>query len=111
PEPPSADYELPAESPIVGYLKTHREPVLLQELYRIRQTAEIEKLTARMQDLNVAVAMGIFSREHLTGVMLLGPRATGRIYGSVEQNALSVLCGQLAVAIDNAQLFTEAQNA
>ena len=43
--------------------------------------------------------------------MLLGPRLSGRIYGSVEQNALQVLCGQLAIAIDNAQLFTEVQNA
>ncbi|MDQ3626920.1 MAG: ATP-binding protein, partial [Verrucomicrobiota bacterium] len=47
----------------------------------------------------------------LTGVMLLGRRTAGRIYGSVEQNALQVLCGQLAVAIENAQLFTEVQNA
>src|SRR5437764_3032194 len=58
-----------------------------------------------------AVALGIFSRQHVAGVMLLGPRTSGRIYGSVEQNALQVLCGQLAVAIDNAQLFTEVQNA
>lgn len=43
--------------------------------------------------------------------MLLGPRRSGRIYGTVEQNALRVLCGQLAVAIENAQLFTEVQNA
>jgi PAS domain S-box-containing protein len=43
--------------------------------------------------------------------MLLGRRTAGRIYGSVEQNALQVLCGQLAVAIENAQLFTEVQNA
>src|SRR5438477_4463700 len=43
--------------------------------------------------------------------MLLGPRVSGRIYGADEQNALQVLCGQLAVAIDNAQLFTEVENA
>src|SRR5437660_11250551 len=43
--------------------------------------------------------------------MLLGSRLSGRIYGSVEQNALQILCGQLAVAIENAELFTEVQNA
>jgi hypothetical protein len=43
--------------------------------------------------------------------MLLGARRSGRIYGTVEQSALRVLCGQLAVAIENAQLFTEVQNA
>src|SRR5437588_7239559 len=61
--------------------------------------------------IQTAVAMGIFAHEHLAGVMLLGPRPSGRIYGTVEQNALQVLCGQLAIAIDNAQLFTEVQNA
>src|SRR5213076_307823 len=47
----------------------------------------------------------------LIGIMLLGPRLSGRIYGSTEQSALQVLCGQLAVAIENAVLFTEVQNA
>ena len=104
-------FDLPVEGPIVRYLKAHREPVVLQELHRIRRTDEIVTLSERMEELNIEVAMGIFSREHLAGVMLLGPRASGRIYGSPEQNALAVLCGQLAVAIDNAQLFTEVQNA
>ncbi len=104
-------YHLPAEGPIASHLKTHREPVVLQELRRIRRTPETLKLSDRMQELNLEVAMGIFSREHLAGVMLLGPRASGRIYGNAEQTALTVLCGQLAVAIDNAQLFTEVQNA
>src|SRR5204862_1152419 len=49
--------------------------------------------------------------EHLVCIMLLVPRLSGRIYGSTEQSALQVLCGQLAVAIENAELFTEVQNA
>src|SRR6185295_12061559 len=81
------------------------------ELYRVRRTEELDQVANEMEKLKTAVALGIFSRQHLAGVMLLGPRLSGRIYGSVEQNALRVLCGQLAIAIDNAQLFTEVQNA
>ena len=77
----------------------------------MRQTPELEAVEKQMASLKIAVAMGIFAREHLAGVMLLGPRLSRRIYGSVEQNALQILCGQLAIAIDNAQLFTEVQNA
>ena len=55
--------------------------------------------------------MGIYARDQLAGVLLLGVRKSGRIYGTVEQSALQVLCGQLAVAIENAELFTEVQNA
>ncbi len=66
---------------------------------------------AQMHRLGTAVAMPIAARERLEGIMLLGPRVSGRIYGSTEQGALQVLCGQLAIAIENAQLFTEVQNA
>jgi len=95
----------------INYLENHQEPLVFDELHRVRQTPELEAVEKQMASLHLAVAMGIFAREHLAGVMLLGPRLSGRIYGSVEQNALQVLCGQLAIAIDNAQLFTEVQNA
>ena len=103
--------ELHQDQAIIAYLSKTQEPIIVDELHRVRSTPELERVRRQMQSLEVSVAMGIFSREHLAGVMLLGPRRSGRIYGSVEQNALRVLCGQLAVAIENAQLFTEVQNA
>lgn len=102
---------LPADGPVASYLKSHREVVVVDELSRIRPTPEIVRLASRMRELQVAVAMGIFSREHLLGIMLLGSRQTGRIYSTRAQEALQILCGQLAVAIENAELFTEVQNA
>jgi PAS domain S-box-containing protein len=95
----------------ISYLESYQQPLVLDELHRMRQTPELERVEKQMASLHIAVAMGIFAREQLAGVMLLGPRLSGRIYGTVEQNALQVLCGQLAIAIDNAQLFTEVQNA
>ncbi len=96
---------------LVEFLGRNQNPIVMDELHRVRSTPELQRVAKQMQSLQIAVAMGIFSREHLAGVMLLGPRLSGQIYGSMEQNALQVLCGQLAVAIDNAQLFTEVQNA
>ncbi len=97
--------------PLIEYARTNREPIVLDELHRIRPTPELELVMAEMRRLKLAVVIGIFSRHHLAAVMLLGPRLSGRIYGRTEQNALQVLCGQLAIAIENAQLFTEVQNA
>ncbi len=107
----ASDLVLSNDDAIIQYLEGYQETLVLDELHRMRQTPELEAVEKRMASLQVAVAMGIFAREHLAGVMLLGPRLSRRIYGSVEQNALQVLCGQLAIAIDNAQLFTEVQNA
>ena len=103
--------ELHRDQAIIAALERTQEPIVLDELHRVRSTPELERVRRQLRSLNVAVAMGIFSREQLAGVMLLGQRRSGRIYGTVEQSALSVLCGQLAVAIENAQLFTEVQNA
>ena len=103
--------DLPKDHPLLAYLKASAQPIVLDELHRIRPSAEVHRIINQMQHLNLAVVMGIFARDELEGVMLLGPRTSGRIYGSIEQEALQVLCGQLAVAIENAQLFTEVQNA
>ena len=111
PESAAPALVLRKDDAIIQYLETYRETLVLDELHRMRQTPELEAVEKQMGSLQIGVAMGIFAREHLAGVMLLGPRLSGRIYGSVEQNALQVLCGQLAIAIDNAQLFTEVQNA
>jgi PAS domain S-box-containing protein len=103
--------DLSQDQAIITHLETNQETIVQDELHRIRPTPQVERVMKQMDSLQLAVAMGIFSRKHLAGVMLLGPRLSGRIYGRVEQNALQVLCGQLAVAIENAQLFTEVQNA
>ena len=111
PESGANELSLSRSEAMISYLETHQEVLVLDELHRIRTTPELERVAEEMHNLKIAVALGIFSRQHLAGVMLLGQRVSGRIYGAVEQNALQVLCGQLAVAIDNAQLFTEVENA
>jgi len=99
------------EEPLVQWLATHHEPLILEELHRVRGTATTFAIRRQLEAAGAAAAVGILSRERLVGIMLLGPRLSGRIYGSTEQSALQVLCGQLAVAIENAELFTEVQNA
>jgi nitrogen-specific signal transduction histidine kinase len=111
PETGGEQLRLSRNDPAISYLQTNQEPLVLDELHRMRQTPELEEVARQMDRMKTAVALGFFSRQHLAGVMLLGPRLSGRIYSAVEQNALQVLCGQLAVAIDNAQLFTEVEHA
>ncbi|MEY2540938.1 MAG: hypothetical protein QOI22_540 [Verrucomicrobiota bacterium] len=103
--------ELDRDQATITQLELTREAIVLDELHRARPTPQLERVMRQLDSLQIAVAIGIFARDHLAGVMLLGPRVSGRIYGSVEQNALQVLSGQLAVAIENARLFTEVQNA
>jgi PAS domain S-box-containing protein len=103
--------ELTRDQATITELEAKREPIVLDELRRARSTPQLQRVMRQLDSLQIALAMGIFSRDHLAGVLLLGPRRSGRIYGATEQGALQVLCGQLAVAIENAELFTEVQNA
>ncbi|HEY6070984.1 MAG TPA: ATP-binding protein, partial [Chthoniobacterales bacterium] len=103
--------ELTRDQATITELEAKREPIVLEELRRARSTPQLQRVMRQLDALQIALAMGIFSRDHLAGVLLLGARKSGRIYGAAEQAALQVLCGQLAVAIENAELFTEVQNA
>src|SRR6266487_3801809 len=103
--------ELTRDQATITELESSREPIVLDELRRARPTPQLQRVMRQLDSLQIALAMGIFARDHLAGVLLLGARKSGRIYGAAEQNALQVLCGQLAVAIENAKLFTEVQNA
>jgi PAS domain S-box-containing protein len=110
---PGARYclELTRDQATIAELESNREPIVLDELHRARPTPQLQRVMRQLDSLQIALAMGIFARDHLAGVLLLGARKSGRIYGGTEQGALQVLCGQLAVAIENAELFTEVQNA
>jgi hypothetical protein len=99
------------DDPLVAHLTATQQPIVLDELYRVRATPETEQLIAKLRSLEAAVVAGVFSRQALIAIVVLGPRVSRRLYGSVEQNALQVLCGQLAVAVENARLFTQVQNA
>ena len=103
--------ELTRDQATIMELESNREPIVLEELHRSRPTPQLQRVIRQLEPLEIALAMGIFARDHLAGVLLLGVRKSGRIYGAAEQGALQVLCGQLAVAIENAELFTEVQNA
>jgi len=111
-EPGSRHYlELTRDQATIAELESNREPIVLDELRRVKPTPQLQRVMRQLDSLQIALAMGIFARDHLAGMLLLGARKSGRIYGGTEQNALQVLCGQLAVAIENAELFTEVQNA
>ena len=109
--PPRADRQIPLTNPIAAHLQRTAEPLLLDRLQRIRSSAERNELIRHLQQLQVVMAAAIRHKEKLQGIVLLGRRLTGRIYGTAEQDLLQLLGNQLGVAIENAKLYTEVQDA
>ncbi|AKJ65334.1 ATP-binding protein [Kiritimatiella glycovorans] len=102
--------ELAEDSPVVRVLSQQRRPLVPEIEGRLRTTEQRAAACAELQALGMAIGIGIYSKGYLRGMLLLGPRRSERIYGSPEQNALQSLCNQFAVAVENAQLYTEVQN-
>ena len=58
----------------------------------------------------VAVAVPIAHKNALQGILLMGPRRSGRLFDGAETEGLQMLCNQLGMAIENARLYTSIQH-
>ncbi len=101
---------LKAADLLVQELRRSHEPVVADALRRRRPTPKRIVIENKLLELRASIAVGIPSRDGLEGIMLLGPRLSGRIYGREEQEALQIICEQFAVSLENARLYTEAEN-
>jgi PAS domain S-box-containing protein len=101
---------LKSGSAIVRLLMNDREPFTIDTLHRMRPTKLVTEALDEMQSIGVAVVLGSFAHQELKSVLMLYPKNSGRIYDLREQRALQLLCDQLAVALENANLYTAVQN-
>jgi signal transduction histidine kinase len=101
---------LPATDSLVAALTGSPEPLVSQVVRRLRSTPVVLAACQRLDALRMEAAMPIQSQEGLAGIVLFGPRLSGRIYGAPEQQALQLLCNQLAVALHNSRLYTQLQD-
>lgn len=101
---------LAPDSAIVQLLQRDREAFTVETLERMRASPLVAAARAEMKAVGVALAIGSFARNELKAVLLLAPRKSGRIYDLRDQRVLRMLCDQLAVALENANLYTAVQN-
>ncbi len=98
------------DSPTIRTLTLSSQPLIVDVLNRRQPTALLAGAGRELEALGVAAAVGIRSKGDLRGVMLLGPRRSGRVYGLPEQRALQIVADQLAAAVENARLYTQLQD-
>ena len=98
---------MPADQGLTGYIIHHREPLLLNE--------NIDEWVAKMglayigasaqSWLGVPMLLG----DQILGAMAVQSHTTARIYTQHDQDLLSAISGQAAIALQNARLFAETQ--
>jgi signal transduction histidine kinase len=106
--PPGLSF--PADSTLPEALFQTEGPLVPELQYRVKPEAHIIKACLLLEEKGFAAAVGLRSQEGLEGLVLLGPRLSGTIYGTPEQQAVQLLCNHLAVALNNARLYTQLQD-
>jgi len=99
-----------SDSPTIRTLALSPQPLIVDVLQRRHPTALLAGAGRELKAIGSAAAVGIRSKGDLRGVMLLGPRLSGRVYGLPEQRALQIVGDQLATAVENATLYTQLQD-
>lgn len=108
---PGAGLHFGQYEPLVTMLSDTKEPIGVDVLRRMRVTGARLAVLEHLQALNTSIVFGIRTKGSLEGVLLLGPRLSGKLYSAPEQDTLQILCNELGVALENARLYTDVQNA
>jgi signal transduction histidine kinase len=58
-----------------------------------------------LYEMDVNLVVPLFVKEDLIGIVLIGDKKSGESYGQYDINTISVIAGQLAMAIENAKLY------
>jgi signal transduction histidine kinase len=92
------------ESSIAGYAATHREPVIVNDVYNdprfFRQSDEKSSFKTRS-----IIAVPMLRKDRLIGVIEVLNKHSDGVFTDADRQMLEVLAHQAAIAIENAQLF------
>ncbi len=107
-----SDGILDKDSALVELLSNSGRPLVFDMLHRRQPTSVQARAEKEMEGLSAAAAVRIMSKQSgLQGIILMGQRVSGRVYGYSEQRALQLVADQLSVAIENARLYTQIEDA
>jgi len=100
-----------SDNPAVGYLAKMNNCLTADDLERVPQLRAMwKKERDQLAELEASVLVPVKSKERLIGVVLLGPKVSGRIYTVDDLDFLFGVANQAAVAIENTRLYQEAKD-
>jgi len=105
---PLSTLKLSADDPLIQKIAERKKELTI---YDIQEDPIFEKereaCKKSFNQLETALIVPIVYEDHLTGLMALGNKKSGKFYRREDINLLRILANQGAVAIENAKLFEE----
>ena len=102
---------LTADDPLIAPLRSANEPLIRDELRRAGRTRAQTETAGCLAHAGVEAVVALRSTNDIEGVLLLGRRHGGEVFGHREADALALLGDQLGIAVENARLYTRLQEA
>ncbi len=100
-----------SDNPAVGYLAKMNNCLTADDLERVPLLRAMwKKERDQLAELEANVLVPVKSKERLVGVVLLGPKVSGKIYTVDDLDFLFGVANQAAVAIENTRLYQEAKD-
>jgi signal transduction histidine kinase len=93
------------ESPLAGVFRSGNQPVAQNQINTLPRFSEISAEERNWLDsLGASVYVPIYSKDKWIGLLVLGPKVSGKEYTPQDLAFLSTMAGQTAVALENARL-------
>jgi len=100
-----------SDNPAVGYLAKMDHCLTAGDLERVPQLRAMwKKEREQLAELEASVLVPVKSKDRLIGVILLGPKVSGKAYSVDDLDFLFGVANQAAVAIENTRLYQEAKD-
>ncbi|MFA5995017.1 MAG: ATP-binding protein [Patescibacteria group bacterium] len=102
------------DSPFIQYVRQQRKTIVTDELdryiYDLNDEYKQQQLTQVLDNLNELKAGAIVPirrQEKLTGILIIGEKASGETFSSEDINLFEVIAAQLAAALERSRLYQE----
>jgi len=92
-------------SPLVKFMKEHRQPVIKKNLIERTKQSEIEEVLSDMNMVYAEIALPLIFENTLNGFIILGEKLSGDLFSSEDLDLLETLASQSSLAIENAQSY------
>lgn len=102
---------------IMGDIATNRRVLVTEELRQAYQEATdgtreaLKRMVDVMASVEAAVIVPVFNKDKLSAVIVIGERRSGNAFTVEDINLLSTVSGQFAIALENADLYEEVEEA
>jgi signal transduction histidine kinase len=98
------------ESPLVRYLSTDKNLIIFEEIKQKSEDANdslLIDITGSVSCLEGALVVPIFIDQHLTAIIIMGKKISGKSYTEDDLSVFSILANQTALAIENAKFYDD----